>query len=425
MRLLYVCNDFGIRPDGVKGASVHLRAVTAALASLGHELSLLSPHASIKNNAPHALLPPGCPPVKQAVKPLKTWLAANGFAVDLARDLRPLVYNTWAPTHAMQALSNHPPHAIIERLSLFSTVGMELSRALNIPLLVEVNAIVSEEARSYRTLSLANMAGDIERRTFDHADALMPVSQPLADRLIHCGADASKIHVVSNGVELRHFAPTSDRQSQRRTLGLNGEFVVGFAGSLKPWHGVDALMHAFAQLHRHDHHTKLLIVGAGPMLQELRSLADTLSLTGSVIFTGAVEHQRIPRLLSAMDVATAPYPPMDAFYFSPLKLFEYMAAGLPVVTSRQGQIPQIIEHNRAGLLYPPGDVDALAQALNQLKTAPSHRRLLGRTARNTVCQCFTWRHTAQRITHITQQSITGHDPSSIPVETNPVTGVMR
>jgi glycosyltransferase involved in cell wall biosynthesis len=91
-----------------------------------------------------------------------------------------------------------------------------------------------------------------------------------------------------------------------------------------------------------------------------------------------------------MDVAVAPYPNLTRFYFSPLKVYEYMAAGLPVVASRLGQLEGLIRHGINGLLCPPGDAAALADTLAGLRADPGLRRRLGETARATVLRQHTW-----------------------------------
>jgi glycosyltransferase involved in cell wall biosynthesis len=97
-----------------------------------------------------------------------------------------------------------------------------------------------------------------------------------------------------------------------------------------------------------------------------------------------------------MDAAVAPYPDLTPFYFSPLKVFEYMAAGLPVVASRVGQLSSLIEDGWNGLLCPPGDPAALAASLDRLRQDPALRARLGQTARTAVLAHNSWDSVAQR-----------------------------
>jgi glycosyltransferase involved in cell wall biosynthesis len=107
-----------------------------------------------------------------------------------------------------------------------------------------------------------------------------------------------------------------------------------------------------------------------------------------------------------MDVAVAPYPPQPNFYFSPLKVYEYMAAGLPVVASRIGQLAELIHDGIDGLLCPPGDAMSLARALEQLQQAPQLRASLGLAARESVLHNYTWHAVAQRIFQLSDDAAT-------------------
>jgi glycosyltransferase involved in cell wall biosynthesis len=119
-------------------------------------------------------------------------------------------------------------------------------------------------------------------------------------------------------------------------------------------------------------------------------------LQDAACFTGAVPPGEVPGLLASMDAAVAPYPDLTPFYFSPLKVFEYMAASLPVVASRVGQLSSLIEDESNGLLCPPEDPAALAASLDRLCQDPPLRARLGQTARAAVLAHHTWDAVAQR-----------------------------
>lgn len=406
MRLLYVCSDFGIPPKGTKGASIHLRSITRALAELGHEVTILSPKEGPGDDHPASPLAlEARSPVSQTTRSLKHWMTDRGLGDALAKELRPLLYNAWVGEHALDALRESPPTAIIERLSLHGYVGLDLAERLDVPLVVEVNAILTEEAKTFRSLQLAEIATTIEQRVLERADMIIAVSRQLSDRIAARGIDRGKIRIVPNGINTELFDQIPSSSECREQIGVDASFVVGFVGSLKSWHGVDLLLSAFARLLDDEPNARLLIVGKGPMEKALRADAVALKAEHAVVFTGAVSHQRVPFFLGAMDVAVAPFHPMDDFYFSPIKLFEYMAAGRCTIASDLGQMAEVIDDGVNGLLFPAGDEDALYDAMTRARVTPDLRERLGAEGRRMVYSRFTWTEAARVTTAVLDTAI--------------------
>jgi len=160
---------------------------------------------------------------------------------------------------------------------------------------------------------------------------------------------------------------------------------------------VETLFEAFGRLLLRRFAVHLVVVGDGPGRESLERLASERGLAEDMTFAGAIPHADIPAWLSIMDVATAPYTPQPDFYFSPLKLFEYMAAGVPVVAGRIGQLDELLQHERNALLHAPGDATALAAELERLVRDPILRRRIGLAGREGVGEERTWRGHARRV----------------------------
>src|SRR5262249_36909852 len=172
----------------------------------------------------------------------------------------------------------------------------------------------------------------VAERVFAAATALLAVSQEIASYLEMFASARDRVHVVPNGVNRGRFP-----QGLPPSLpGRPKTFTIGFVGSLKPWHGLEVLVAAFADFRQRHRNSRCLIVGDGPQRAHLQAELAECGLQEAVHLVGAVEPAEVPGLLASMDVAVAPYPPLENFYFSPLKVYEYMAAGLPVVASRIG-----------------------------------------------------------------------------------------
>jgi glycosyltransferase involved in cell wall biosynthesis len=324
------------------------------------------------------------------------------------------------------ALEREAPFDLIyERYSLWSFTAMEYARSalrssaslsLGIPGLLEVNAPLIEEQEKHRGLSDRASAERVAERVFSAATALIAVSEEIKTYLEGYPEVGQRVHVIPNGVNPDRFRSNIKPSSPASA----GTFTVGFVGTLKPWHGLPVLVEAFDRLYQQCSDTRLLIVGDGPERENLVADLSARGLLNAAHFTGAVAPSEIPGLLASMTVAVAPYPAQTDFYFSPLKVYEYMAAGLPVVASDIGQLKSLIEDEVNGLLVPPSDPVALATALDRLRQDPSLANRLGQAARKVMMQNHTWDSVTERILHLA-----GFEPASQLVGAIPISKRMQ
>tara|TARA_Y100001956_G_scaffold82587_1_gene104140 strand:+ start:1016 stop:2173 length:1158 start_codon:yes stop_codon:yes gene_type:complete len=359
MKGAYVCSDRGVPAFGSKGCSLHIQEVVRAMKGHGHELSLFA--AATGDNCPKDLSSIEFHRVKHS--------KINDRHLREQSDIRD-------NEQTIHQLTKYAPYEFIyERYSLWSHAGMSYGYKHNLPTILEVNAPLIEEQKKYRSLYDEHSAYYISQLCFDHAQTIIAVSQQVADYLQGFSETRGKVHVLPNGVNTDKFQCASGKHTP------NGGTTIGFVGTLKPWHGVDHLLEAFALLLNMHPKCHLLIVGDGPERQNLEQLAHQLNIAQSVTFTGAVAPDCIPDYYQRMDIAVAPYPEQSSFYFSPLKIYEYMAAGLPTVSSNMGQIGQILSHGETGLLYDAQHPETLVFSLSYLVHNPSIGQRLGKNAR--------------------------------------------
>lgn len=411
MRILYVCSDFGIPVFGHKGASVHLRAMACALRDLGHDVTVLSPATAPCGNpdfdVPVQTLAPS-EADRATVRQLRRIDTSfqpldSGHEPRLAYEVRNLLY-TQTVAGAAERLAARGVDLIYERYALFANGGLALARELGVPHVLEVNAPLVQEQGRARGIQLRELALRIEKQVWCGSGAVLVVSEQLRQLALEYGVAAERVQVVPNGVDPALFDVAPDvRERLRNELDAHGCDVVGFVGSLKSWHGTEVLLRAFAKLRKARPDTRLWIVGDGPMRDALQSEVAALGLADAVHFAGVVDHARVPQFIAAMDVAVAPYLPADAFYFSPIKIYEYMACGVPVVASKLGQVVPLDE---AGLVtaVEPGDVDALAAALGQALEARQTAAHRARQARDWVLRTRTWSVNARQVVAIGARS---------------------
>jgi glycosyltransferase involved in cell wall biosynthesis len=404
MRIAYVTSDFGVPVNGAKGASVHVRQMVNELSALGHELLILTPSPG---DEAASLLP--CPvvhvplagPLPAFYEELKQEEICRGNR--LSKDLRNLLYALSMELGAGPLLDEFQPHVVYERYSLFGTAGLQLSRRYAAPLILEVNAPLVDEQAQQRGLTLPLVARASERWLFERADHVTVVSGWLERHVKSLGVSDDRVTVIPNAADPELFKPPAGPSAVRHELGWSDAFVIGFVGSMKDWHGVGTLLDSLQMLNEPAGRFRLLLVGAGAEFSALEQRVAELGLGRHVHMSGAVPHHDVPRWIAAMDVAVAPYAASAEAYFSPLKLFEYMSMGRPVIAARIGQSTEIVEDCRTGWFYPPGDSRALSERIRWLSEHPQRARQAGRMARRQILSCYTWRKNAERVAAIAER----------------------
>ena len=360
MRLVYLSTDPGIAWGGAKGASVHLGEIVEALAREGADVLVLV-------SAVAKVAPP--PPPGVTVEPLPTPRKHVSVEELLAGESS---LAAWLE----ERMRRFGASAVQERLALYSAAGSVAAHALGIPHLVELNSPLPEEAAKYRELERADDALRLERAVLSAADLVFPVSSFLADYATERGA--RRVEVMPNAVWLERFQGLPDRNGSEPPIAV-------FAGALRPWHGVETIAQAWRRLGSDA--PRLRVIGDGPG-------RDALEAIGAEML-GAVPHADVPALLTEADIGLAPYAPDAPTYFSPLKLFEYLAAGLAVVAADIPGVSDIVGRDGA-LLMAPGDADALAAGVAALANDPDERFRLGWKAKALAGE-HTWERRAGRI----------------------------
>lgn len=366
MRILYVGIDQ--RVPGTTGGSIHVAAVAEGLASLGHEV--------------HAFAMPGETGAFPS-GPVQWHRLGPPFGIRQLRVLR--ARQVRALARALQ------PDVIMERYYNFGGEGLRAAKQVGALTVLEVNAPVIDYPGSPKQwLDRALIVQPLRRwRDWQCAAADLIVTPSAAilprslarDRIVEIewGADTLRFHPGATGPVPFTRVP-------------EGKVVV-FAGAFRPWHGAIHLVEAIRRLRARGRRDFMaVLIGDGPELPRVRRAAADLD---GIVFAGAVHHDRMPACLAAADVGVAPFdvaahaPLALDFYWSPLKLFEYMAAGLPVVAPRIPRLRRLVTDEREGILYDSSDSNALALALERLAD-PALRRALGKAARERAVREFGW-----------------------------------
>lgn len=381
MRAAYVCSDPGIPVFGSKGASVHVQSVLRELVRRGAQVHLLC----VRVGGP---VPDGLESVQlHALPPV-----GKGSPAEREQRAQDSDAAAAAVLDGLPALD-----LVYERYSLWGRAATAWSREHGVPSVLEVNAPLVQEQVEHRELSDVSGAQAVAVAALSAAEVVACVSNEVAAWARTVSTQPDRVVTIPNGVDVERVLP-SGRPTRSAAC---EDFTVGFVGTLKAWHGVELLLEAVDRLHARDASWRLLVVGDGPRGEALRAAAGP-----HVELTGALPPVEVLAQLHRMDIATAPYPDLPGLYFSPLKVYEYLAAGLPVVASAVGQVPDALDGGRLGELVQPGDVAALAQALDDLRGDQDRRSRLVTAGRAAAVERHTWRAVVDRVLALAAPGVT-------------------
>jgi glycosyltransferase involved in cell wall biosynthesis len=378
MRILY-----SHRIQSHDGQGVHLEAMVGAFRAAGHEVLVVGPglydSASLGG---------------------ESWLVAllrrvlPGFMIELLE----LAYTVPAYLRLRRAARGFRPDIIYERANLFFLAGAWLARRQGLPLILEVNAPLAEERARHGALRLGALARACEHRSWHAADRVLPVTEALAARIEAAGVPRERITVIPNGIHIEDFPAPAEAPPASPDAAVR----LGFVGFVRDWHGLDRVVRLIAAP-QDGPPLELVVVGDGPARPGLERLATELGVADRIRFTGLAAREAVPGLIAGFDIALQP---ASVDYASPLKVFEYMAAGRAILAPDQPNLREVLAHERTALLFDPGDPHSFADALRRLVADAGLRRRLGDAARAEILRRdLTWSGNARRVAALAEAEI--------------------
>ena len=370
------------RTRAADGQRVHIRALTHALEARGHEVVMCGPDAD---------------PLRQLDASSGRGLA--GLLPAPVYECAEYGYSFPAHRRLAAAASVSTPDILYERYNLFFHAGAWLKRKTRLPFILEVNAPLAAERAEHGNLFFKRWARASERAIWREADIVLPVTNALAEYVRAAGVPEARIQVIQNGVDDDFLAP-HDPAPVRAQYGLEGKLVLGFTGFVREWHGLDRAVRFLAQAPRDDLH--LFIVGDGPARAGLERLAGELGVAERVAFAGVVQREAMAAHVAAFDIALQP---AVVSYASPLKLFEYMAQGKPVIAPEGANIREVLTSGEDGLLFEEGGFERALAIL--ISDADLCARLGAAAAETVKRRDYTWAGNARRVEEIAER-LRGH-----------------
>lgn len=367
MRILY---QHRTQADGAEG--VHIAEMIGAFRALGHDVRLAG------------AVPGDTRPV--AGGRLKAWLPEGLFEGVAA------AYNVAEYAQVRRAIGAFQPDLVYVRHARFGAAAVLAARHAGVPAVLEVNCLFAdEEYHQFEPLACRRLARVLERRALRTASHVVAVSTPLAGRVQRLGV--ARVRLLPNGADTVRFDPARvDGRAIRQRYVAEGTCLVGWAGILRAWHGLDLLLDAIARVDG----VHLLLVGDGPARVDVEARAAALGLADRVHITGRVAHEAMPEHIAAMDIAVVAHDRTGVA--SPMKLLEYLSMARAVVVPDLPNIRDVVRPEVDASLFTAGDVAALAAAIARLAADPVARERLGQEARRQVLSERTWLANARAIT---------------------------
>lgn len=367
------------------GSTIKAIELMRSLGKLGHDVSMnWRKKQPSETNANGSVLDQG--PVKK-------------FLAQYLHDPKQFISNFGYIPGDIRILRKEKPDLLISRLDMYSFSSIIAAKYLGIPVIIEADAPMVYEARTFHSKfkGIPGLAEFVERKNFDLSDAAFCVSNDARNHFINERNATDQLKMISNGVDTERFTPEIDVEL-KRSLGFTDEIVVGFAGSFHYWHGVDNLAKVIQLTLNENPNIRFLLMGqGGPMQKMLQEALAVDEYKNKVTFTGRIDHDKISPYLAILDIVLAPYPQLDFFYYSPVKVYEYMACGRPVIASRLGQISELITDGETGFLTTPGAINEIVDLVLNLSNDKNKRLEVGAEARKYIEQNHTWERKAREL----------------------------
>ena len=287
----------------------------------------------------------------------------------------------------------------------FALFALLIKKIKKSKLVLELNGLYSEDWKSekrYYKINIKKMWSYLEIFVAKKADAIIAVAPGIRDILIKKGINKDKIMVIANGANIDLFKPVDDaltiKELQTRYNISENDNVIIFVGNLMRWHGVEYLIKSAPIVLKTFPNTKLLIVGDGRIKRELISMTEKMDVSANFIFTGAVPYKSVPLCINVSDVCIAPFirTRNDRLGLSPIKIYEYLACGKPVVASNIKGVGDLLDNSNSGIVVTPEDPTELANAIIKLCKDGQLRKKMGNNGRELVVNNYSWGITAKK-----------------------------
>lgn len=396
MKIIYYSPHPNLNLSAPSGPGTHMREVIKGFEDQGHEVIPCILGGTEETSLQIEYSESGFKKFIKKLLPESIW--------QTAKDIRLRRFDKYAKAQLNAIIEREKPEMIYERGYYLMTSGVEAAKEAGIAHAIELNAPYPEEKVQMEGASMfISMAHEKEKLQVTETDLVVVVSSALKTYLADKHEiDPDKILVTPNAVnpeKFRGVASGKARFSEDHT-------VIGFVGSIFPYHGVDMLIQGFAELAEKHDDLRLLIVGDGYVLGSLKQLAEELKVSDKVIFTGNVAYHEVYTLIAEMDICVMA---TSNWYGSPVKIFEYGIMNKAIIAPDNIPVRDVMVHEQDGILCEASRI-SLTNGLRRLIQDTDLRARLASSFHDKVLREHTWTQVSQRI--LDQMPIGNHSNSS-------------
>lgn len=385
MKILFYSPHPTLYFEAPTGYGSHMRGMVNGFREEGHTVEILvlgnkplSTDSSTQTNSFKSIL--------KKVLPKILWRTL--------KEIQQIRFDKHAAKELRSAILKFNPDVVYERSAWMSNGSVQVLKQFNLKHVVEINAPFEEEVKEFeKASSFISFIGKKKlKNLLQSADLVAPITSSLQKHIVkNYGVNPQNCFVVPNAIDKSEIQITESRvEDIRKIFNLTDKIVVGFVGSIFPYHGVDRLIQAVSKLNNSD--VELLIVGDGYLIPELKEQASLLGLNSRVHFTGSVPKEDVYNHIAAMDIVTLPN---TEWYCSPVKLFEYGALGKVVLAVNEAGVSDVMT-DTDGMLFKNNEGD-FQEALNFTISNLSQLKEKANIFQQKIFSNHTWSANARQI----------------------------
>ncbi len=386
MRILYFNYMYDLWGVSL-GSTIKAIELMKALRECGHEVKILWRREQQNfNNGNHA--------------PHKPPRAVKKFLAKFLHEPNQIFTNAKFYLEERDILKREKPDLLISRLEAYTISSIFLANKMKIPVIVEADGPVAYEKMNYQDQFWTHqkLVDYFEVSALKNSQLNFTVSNQLKQYFMKKGVLGETIYVIPNGADPDRFRPDLPCDNVKQQYRLGNNVVIGFVGSFHFWHGVENLTRIVRDTIQQHSSVRFLMVGdGGPLKNSLEKFIKENNLVDRVHLTGLVKHEDIPQYVAAMDIVLAPYPKLEFGYYSPVKLYEYLSSGKAVVSSRMGQICEVIRDGINGFLCEPDNIPQMCMKISELIRNPWLIKKAGMLAREDFLNNYTWKKRGEQL----------------------------